>query len=450
MNKKKKLYAIGIGGIGVSGLTRYYLSQGWEVSGSDSTNSELIESLISEWCDIIIWSSQDRISDEIDLVIYTEAIPSSQWELLQAQKLWIKTLKYNLALAEVVNTHKLIAVTGTHGKSTTSSMVSKILLDSEEDFKSIVGTLLQEFDKKNYFGRGESSYFVIEACEHKEHFLAYKPSVGVITNIEYDHADYFKTPQDYVDAFEKFINNILPGGFCIINADDTNCKSLIWKRPDIHYILVRAETFSTIFPWENIESNIETYPEIVMQVPWKHILFDAKISYIVSHMIGVPEITSLESLESYRGVWRRMERLWTTKHGNILISDYGHHPTEIRTTLSAIKAWYRDKRLYVVFQPHQYSRTIELLDGFTTCFVDADTVVIPDIYESRDSDENKVAMNTDILVQSINHDNVINGEWLENTSELINTYDSKNPHSSVILLLWAGSVDTLRYKIKTD
>ena len=439
----KKLYCIGIGGIGVSALARYYLSQGWEVYGSDSTDSELIHSLQSEWCDIVIWSDKNRISESMDLVIHTEAIPNTQEELKKSHELWIKTLKYNDALWEVVNQYKLVAVTWTHGKSTTSSMISQVLKSSNEDFTSIVGTLLKEFEWKNFYTRWEKNFFVIEACEYKEHFLAYKPTVGVITNIEYDHADYFKTPESYISAYDKFINNIIPGGFCIINADDPQCKTLIWKRKDIRYVEVYNNYFS--LDWEKID-----FPEIVLHIPGEHILFDAKLSYIVWHMIGIDDITILETLEDYSWVWRRMERIGVTSNENILMSDYGHHPTEVETTLKAMKEWYPDKELFVIFQPHQYSRTIELLDGFVTCFSHADTLIIPDIYESRDSEEDKQKMSSKILSNAIQHPNVIDGQWLENTLKLIKEYDIKNPHSSIILLLWAGNVDNLRYKIKTS
>jgi len=450
MNQRQKIYFIGIGGIGVSALARYHLSEWYDVFGSDSTNSELIENLKNEWCNIIIWWDEHRISSNIKKVIYSEAVPLIQSELAKALELEIPTIKYNDALWEVVNTHKLIAVTWTHGKSTTTSMISSILKNSAEDFKSIVWTLLKEFDGKNFFWRWWTNYFVIEACEYKEHFLAYKPTVAVITNIEYDHADYFKTPNDYVAAYEKFIENIIPGWFCIINGEDTNCKTLIWLRKDIHYIIIKNNTFSTLFPGDTHESNIETYPEIVMHVPGEHILFDAKLAYIVSHMIGIPEVTALETLENYSWVWRRMEKIWKTENKNILMSDYAHHPTEIITTLSAFKSWYPDKRLYVIFQPHQYSRTIELLEGFKSCFIDADILIIPDIYESRDSDENKALMNTDIFVNSIEHANIHNGQGMENTLKLIEQYDWENPKSSIILLLWAGNIDNLRYKIKTS
>ena len=450
MNELKKVYLIWIGGIWVSALARYYLSEGFEVYGSDNTDSEIIQSLINEWCDIIIWWDDSRIDWSIKLVIYSEAVPTTQSEITQALSLGITIKKYNDALWDVVNTHKLIAVTGTHGKSTTTSMISQILKNSSEDFKSIVWTLLKELDGKNFYSRWNVNYFVIEACEYKEHFLAYKPTVAVITNIEYDHADYFKTPSTYVKAYEKFIENILPGWFCIINGEDENCKTLIWLRKDIHYITVKQDSFSTLFPGEINESNIEVYPDIIMHVPGEHILFDAKLAYIVSYLIGIPEIVSLETLEDYTWVWRRMEQIWNTKNGNMLMSDYAHHPTEILTTLAALKKWYPDKKLHVVFQPHQYSRTIELLDGFKKSFNDADILIIPNIYESRDSEEDKAIMNNEIFITSINHNNVVNGQWLENTHTLLEKYDTDNPNSSIILLLGAGNIDTLRYKIKTS
>jgi len=432
---KQKIYCIGIGWIGVSALARYYLSQGWRVYWSDANDSELIHRLQEEWCNIIIWADSKRISQNIDLVIYTEAIPPTQEELLKSHELNIKTLKYNEALWEIVNQYKLIAITGTHGKSTTTSMISQILKNSNENFKSIVWTLLKEFEGKNFYSRWEEkNYFVIEACEYKEHFLAYKPTVAVITNIEYDHADYFKTPQSYIDAYEKFIYNIVPGWFCVFDSEDPNSKLLIGTRTDIHYIDIQDFDF----------------PEISLNIPGEHILSDAKLAYIVGHMIGINDISLLNSLEDYSGVWRRMEKVWTTLHGNLLMSDYGHHPSEVQATLKALKDWYPDKKIYTVFQPHQYSRTIELFEWFKTCFLDTDILLIPNIYESRDSEADKQKMNTQLLVDAIKHDRVINGGGLDNTLLSIEKYDLEHPNSSIILLLWAGNVDNLRYKIKTS
>lgn len=460
MNKQKNIYLIGIGGIGVSAIARYYLSEWWAVSGSDSTDSTLIESLKDEWCDIIIGADAKRIGADIDLIVYTEAIPHDQEEFQRAQELGIEMQKYNVALSKIANHRKLVAVCGTHGKSTTSSLISLILKNSEVDFLSVVGTLLKEFWWKNFFRRTPKTpslilpskereqtiqsyeeYFVIEACEHKEHFLEYTPSVLVITNIEYDHADYFKTPESYIEAFQKMISKVVPGGFVILSTDDPNSQKLLWIREDINYIEVSDNVFS-------IGNQSQAFPSIEMGVPGEHVLFDAKLAYVVGHMAGISDDATLSTLRNYRGVWRRMEIIWDTKNRNTLMSDYGHHPTEIQVTLDALRKWYPDKKIFTIFQPHQYSRTIELLDGFKNCFWDSDTLIIPDIYESRDTEQNKAQMNTQILVDTINHPGVINGEWMKNTLKLIEKYDIKNPSSSIILLLGAGNVDNLRCEIE--
>lgn len=447
---QKNIYLIGIWGIGVSAIARYYLSKWWNVYGSDSTDSEIITSLKDEGCNIIIGADKNRITSNIEKVVYTEAIPRAQEEFHKAQELWLEMEKYNVALSKIANQRKLIAVTGTHGKSTTTSLISIIFKNSDVNFVSIVGTLLKEFDGKNFYQRSINSwenkhdeYCVIEACEHKEHFLAYTPSVLVITNIEYDHADYFSTPQQYIDAFEKLINNVVPGGFVILPENDSHANTLVGLRNDIHYIQVSRNSFT-------IGDATQFFPEIIMQVPGKHVLFDAKLAYIVGHMAGISDEDICTSLQNYTGVWRRMEIIGKTKWNNLLMSDYGHHPTEIEVTLQALREWYPERKILTIFQPHQYSRTIELLDGFKACFSGTDTLIIPDIYESRDTQENKEKMNTDILVGTIDHPDVHNGNGIKNTLQYINDYDTQNPDSSIILLLWAGNVDNLRYEINAS
>lgn len=444
--KSKKIYLIGIWGIWVSALARYYASLGYTIFGSDAHDSQLIHSLQSEGMDIIIGSDKTRITWDIEKIIYSEAVPFSQSEMKMGQDLWIPMLKYTQALWEVVNTHKLIAVSGTHGKSTTSSLIAQIFKNAGEDFSAVIGTLLKEFDGKNFFSQGEKEYFIIEACEYKEHFLEYRPLVWVITNIEYDHADYYKTPESYVDAFEKFIENILPGGFCIL-GEDKNSLSLLWKRKDIHYITVKDQNFEILSPGGEMQTF--PFPGITLKIPGEHVLYDAKCAYIAAHLAGISDEVILTTLREYSGVWRRMEIIGTTENGNILMSDYWHHPTEIGATLKALKSWYPEKKILLVFQPHQYSRTLELLEDFRTCFFDADTVIIPNIYESRDSEEDKKKINTEKLVSLIQHESISNGQGLENTLKLIEKYDSEHPNSSIILLQGAGNIDTLRYKIKT-
>ncbi len=273
--------------------------------------------------------------------------------------------------------------------------------------------------------------------------MNYKPFIGVITNIEVDHLDYYKDESDYTFAFEQFIENIRTWGYVILNKNDTNSKTLIGKRKDISYIIIDNNSYI-------IDNNTFELPKIHMKIPGNHILFDAHLAFIVWKILLLENEKLIKSLEAYNGIWRRMEKIGTTENGNILMSDYGHHPTEIIKTTQALKERYTNKKLFVIFQPHQYSRTIELIDWFKNCFNYCDTLIVPNIYESRDSEEDKKRMNGEIFVDKINHPNKYFWEGFESTLNIINDYDAENPNSSIILLLWAGNIDDLRYKIKTS
>jgi UDP-N-acetylmuramate--alanine ligase len=442
--QKDKIYIIWIGWIWISAIARYYLAQSYVVYWSDMNWSELIESLEKEWVNITIWENPEILDEDFSLVVYTEAVPETQSEIKRAKELKLNILTYPQALAKIANDKKLITIAWTHWKSTTTSLISLILKDSDNDFTSVVWTILKEFDGKNFYYRKdtwEKEYFILEACEYNRSFLNYKPTVWIITNIELDHLDYFKNLNDYINAFEEYINNIIPSWFAILNWEDENCKKLIWLRKDIKYIEVYENYFS--YNGQQI-----SFPIIDMKIPWKHILFDAKIAYIVWHLIGIIDQNVVKTLENYTGVWRRMERIWKTVHNNILISDYGHHPTEIRLTLEAIKMSNMDKKILTVFQPHQYSRTYELLEWFKNCFKNTDKLIISNIYKSRDSEIDIKKISTEKLVELINHPDKINWWNLENTLKLIQEFDEKNSWT-IIILLGAGSIDNLRYKIKT-
>lgn len=448
---QKKIYIIWIGWIWVSAIARYYLENWYQVFWSDKTNSQLIEKLQSEWCDIIIWEDKNRIDETFEKIIYTEAVSKTQSEFKKATELNLKIQTYPESLAGIANSKKLITIAWTHWKSTTTSLTSLVLKNSKENFTTVVWTLLKEFNWKNFFHRNDwnlkEQYFVLEACEYKRSFLKYKPFIWVITNIDLDHLDYYKDLEDYISAFDEYINNIISGWFAILNWDDENCKKLIWKRKNINYI----EIFDKYAIFTNIKwiSEIITYSEINMKVPWTHILYDAKIAYVIGHMLWIEDNDIIVwALENYTWVWRRMEIIWETENKNILMSDYWHHPTEIRLTLKALKDQNPARPILTIFQPHQYSRTYELLKEFKTCFYDTEKLIIPNIYESRDSETDKKKINTQKFVESIDHFDKINWEDFEKTLDLIKKWDKENKFW-IILLMWAGNIDDLRHKIKT-
>lgn len=442
----KKVYFIWIWWIWISALARYYNEIWWQVYWSDKVDSELISKLKSENIDIIIWQDPSRIDNSFDLIVYTEAIPETQSEFKQSRELWLTLLSYPEALWKVVNWQLLIAISWTHWKSTTTSMCSIMFKNTQKNFSSIIGTLLTEFDWKNFYHRQENDidkdkYFIIEACEYRESFLNYKPYISIITNIETDHLDFYKNEKNYFDAFRQYSENIKLGWFLIVNWQEENSRQLIWLRDDINYIEVFEEYF--LYNWQKI-----FFPDINLKIPWKHILYDAKLVYVVWYILKIDEKIIIDSLENYNGVWRRMEQLGQTKNWNIFISDYWHHPTEINLTLKSIKEKYIDKKIITIFQPHQYSRTIELLDDFWQCFWYTDMLIIPDIYESRDSEEDKRNMTVDILLSKINIDNKENWHWFKNTLDRILELDKEK--NIVFVIMWAGDIDNLRYKLDLE
>lgn len=440
----KKIYIIWIGWIWVSAIARYYLYKWWKVSWSDKVDSKLIQELKKEWINIIIWEDKNRIDNSFSKIVYTEAVSKNQEELKKAFDLKLDISTYAEELSRIANKKKLIGISWSHWKSTTTSLTSLVLKNSIFNVNSVVWSILKEFWNKNAFF-SDSDYFVIEACEYKRSFLKYKPYIWIITNIDLDHLDYYKDLEDYISAFEEYLWNIVPWWYAIINWNCENSKSLLWKRKDINYIIIEKDNYKIKdFSWE-IKKYL--FPEINMKVPWEHILFDAKIAYVIWVSLKIEEKYIIRSLENYTWIWRRMEIIWETKNKNILISDYWHHPTEIKLTLNAIKNKYKDKKILTIFQPHQYNRTIELLEWFKNCFLDTDKLIIPNIYESRDSEEDKKNMTTQIFLDNINHWDKLNWDWFENTINLINDYDIKNPAQCIIILLWAGDIDDLKYKI---
>ena len=439
----KKVYFIWIWWIWISALARYYNSIWYKVYWSDKVDSELIHNLKKENIDIIIWEDKNRIDNSLELIVFTEAIPENQEEYRQGKKLWIKTLSYPEALWKVVNNKKLISISWTHWKSTTTSMCSIMFKNTDKNFSSIIWTLLKEFWWKNFYHRQENKndseeYFIIEACEYRRSFLNYKPYISIMTNIEIDHLDYYKDEKDYIEAFRQYSENIKEWWYLIINWQEKNSRLLLNLRNNINYIEVFDEYF--IYYWQK-----EYFPEINLKVPWKHILYDAKLVYIVWKILKIEEKIIIDSLESYNWVWRRMEILWETNNWNLIISDYWHHPTEINLTLKAIKEKYVDKEIITIFQPHQYSRTLELLDDFWQCFLHTDKLIIPNIYESRDSQEVRNKINVDILLSKIEIQNKENWYWIENTFKRILELDKEK--NKVFIIMWAWDIDNLRYNL---
>jgi len=396
-----KIHFIGIGGIGMSGLAKYYLEKGHEITGSDLAFSEITDWLKKQGIKLFMGKhSSGNVADDVDLIIYSPAVSEDNLELreayqLQAKNQKVEILSYPQALGGLTKKHFTIAVTGTHGKSTTTSMIGLLLIKAGLDPTVIVGTKLKEFEDSSC-RVGNSKYLVIEACEHFESFLNYYPNIIVLTTIEAEHLDYYKNLENVIKGFKKFVANLEKDGTVIANKDDENTKKII--KDAIWYSLKDKE--------------VKEMREI-LKVPGEFNISNALAALSVARILKIKDEISLKALLEYKGSWRRFEENQITVNGKqiTLVDDYGHHPTEIKVTLKAAREKFPEKQIWCVFQPHQYQRTYYLLDDFIKTFKQApiDKLVIINIYDvaGREEKEIREKISSKKLVQAVNKDSVI-------------------------------------------
>ena len=308
-----------------------------------------------------------------------------------------------------------------------------MLKDSNIGGSTIVGTKLPQFNGTNLWIDTRSDWFAIEACEYKRHFLEYTPHVAVITNIDIDHLDYYKDEADYLSAFVTFIEQTHYA--VVLSMLDPGCKKLFHAvsaevRDRLKWYWVGMDSY-TLGDSEEV-----SIPHLTLKVPGEHLRLDANLAYVVGKLAGMPGEDRVRALEGFSGSWRRSEIVGTTKNGNIVMSDYGHHPSELKPTFKAIKDRYPERKLIVIFQPHQAARTRALLEDFATSFGDADEVFIPNIYLSRDTKEDIAFMTTDRLVSAISahQKNVRNVGSIAHAVECINELDAMNNEGYIFLI----------------
>jgi UDP-N-acetylmuramate--alanine ligase len=385
------IHIIGIGGAGMSPLARILLQQGKTVSGSDQQPSPVIESLRSLGA-IIRDGHLARNVEGADLVVASAAVRPDNPELAAAAQQGIPVIKGAVLLGELMVGRMAICVAGTHGKTTTTAMIAKILRDAGKDPSYVVGGEPLDLPSSGYHGLGE--YFVAEADEFDRRFLSLHPSVSVITSIEPDHPDCYPTPELLIEAFLSFVSLLPSDGWLVGCGDDQRVRTLgepLGAR-FISYGLSNGNTWTgTSISTNRGESHFHpvhagrALAEYTLKVPGEHNIRNALAALAVADLLGVEEETIRRSLASFSGVGRRFEVLGEAL-GATLVDDYAHHPTEIRATLAAARDRYPGRRIVAVHQPHTYSRLKALLPDFAASFEDADEVLILDIYASRETD----------------------------------------------------------------
>jgi len=383
-----KIHFIGIGGIGISALAQYHLGKGDEVSGSDLAKSKITEDLEKKGAVISIGPNSALNIKDYELVVHSPAVKSGNPEILEAERRGIKIMSYPQALGELTKSHKTIAVSGTHGKSTTTAMISLVLVEAGLDPTVIVGTKMKEFGDSN-FRMGNSDYLVIEACEHEASFLNYWPEIIVVTNIEEDHLDYYGNLDNIKKAFNDFVSHLKKDGI-LVKTEETEIGT---DRKTVNYSLKDS-------------SDVEKLKKII-KIPGEHNILDALAALKVARILNVDDEVSFSALSKYAGSWRRFEE--TELPGFTLIDDYGHHPTEIMATLKGAREKYPDKKIFCVFQPHQYQRTYLLFDDFVSTFKEVlekklvDKLFLIDVYDvaGRESKEAKEKVSSEKLAKAV-------------------------------------------------
>ena len=436
--KKLKVHFIGIGGIGVSALAKYYLENGHKISGSDLTSSEITETLEKQGAKVIIGKhteSNIKTKNLPDLVVYSPAVQSDNPELKAARKKGIKCLSYPQALGELTKQHFTIAVSGTHGKSTTTAMIGLLLVKAGLDPTVIIGTKLKEFGDSNC-RVGKSKYLVIEADEHFASFLNYWPKIIVITNIEKDHLDYYKNIKNIKKTFKEFISHLPKDGILIQNSK------------------FKIQNYNSKFKIINYDQQLAKKEKLkkILKIPGEHNIFNALAALAVAKVLEIPDKISFKVLSKYRGSWRRFEEK-NLKIKNLklkIVNDYGHHPTEIRVTLKAAREKWPKKKIWCIYQPHQYQRTYYLFKEFVKVFqrVPVDKLIITDIYDVAGREEKKIKekISAKKIVQAISNSSTI---YLP--KEKIIDYLKENlKGGEIVIIMGAGDIYNLSLQLTKE
>jgi len=438
-----RIHFVGIGGISMSGLAEILLKRGYAVTGSDLRESHITQKLRKKGAKVFIGHDSTNVQGA-QLVVHTAAVKEDNPEIQEARKRNIPVIDRATLLGQVMEAYPYsIAVSGTHGKTTTTSMLSTVLLRANLDPTILVGGELDAIGGNVRVG--SSPYFITEACEYVESFLHFKPYLAIILNIDADHLDYFKDIDHIYQAFTKFAHLVPQNGYAVGCIDDPLVAKLLsqlqcntvsygingpsdWKACDIHYSTQGTACFKAYYRGEYVG-------DVALSVPGKHNVYNALAATAAAHALGIPFEVIKEALADYRGTHRRLE--FKGKRGDVtIIDDYAHHPTEIKATLETVQ-YYPHNRIWCVFQPHTYTRTKKLFNLFVHAFKQADRLIITDIYAAREKDTGEIHSRD--LVKAIQQ----TGQpcmYLQTFEEIVDYLKDNISPGDIVITVGAGDV----------
>ena len=447
LRKYKNIHMIGIGGVSMSGIAEILKNWGFHVTGSDWAQSDITDKLISDGIHVCIGHNPQIVSQS-DVVVYTAAIKQDDPELVQARNLGIETVERSTFLGLITKAFEdTICISGTHGKTTTTSMVSMCFVEACKDPSIQVGATLKAIDGN--YRVGNSEYFIIEACEYVESFLKFYPKAEIILNIDNDHLDYFKNIENINNAFIKYVKLLPKNGLLVVNSDNNYCSELHKYTPakvvsygidneKANFIARNINFNKNGFPSFDVYYNNKFYSSIELSVPGSHNVLNALACISLCDSYGISKSDIKTALKKYTGAHRRFEFVGTFNDVNVY-DDYGHHPTEIKATALALKNKTYNKS-WVVFQPHTYSRTKNLLDDFAKALTYFDNIIITDIYAARET--NTYDISSKDLVDKIKQLGK-SAIYISDFNDIVSYLKSNVQKDDIVLTLGAGTVTNI-------
>lgn len=443
-----KIFFVGIGGIGVSSLAKLFFARGYKIEGSDKYVSEVTDNLEKQGIKIYIGHKKKNLDSDTDLLIYSPAVPVDTLERKRATKLGIKQLSYPEVLGLISNEKYTIAISGTHGKSTTTAMLGLILDNAGLNPTVIVGSKIKYPGWNENIKIGKEKYFVVEACEWRAHMLKLKPKIIILTNLEPDHLDYYKTFKNLKDTFKKYVKRLPQNGLLVYNADDKDCAEVA------KFAQCKTRGYS-------IKSGLG----FSLKIPGQFNIYNALAASTCASALRVKKGIIKKTLTNFKGIWRRFEIIKEDKHGYTrlpagrqkfipkitLVSDYGHHPTAIKKTLEAAKKRYPNRRLVIVFQPHHFERTRRLFKEFIGAFDLADFIILNEVYDvpgrpvHRQGREAAKKIGSSNLVKELKNRG-LSAVFTKNLKETKRAIIKNIKQNDVVLIMGAGDI----YKLSTE
>ncbi|MCG3138180.1 MAG: UDP-N-acetylmuramate--L-alanine ligase [Phycisphaerae bacterium] len=444
--RHRNVHLIGVGGSGMSGAARLLLQHGARVTGSDHQESPILQQLSGAGATIYIGHDHRNLADDAALVVISAAVPADNPEVLAARAKGKPVIKYSQLLGLIMKFKRGVAVAGTHGKSTTTAWTAYLGKQCGLDPSFVVGAEVTQLGGASAAGHGD--HFVVEACEYDSSFLNFAPQTAAVLNIDEDHLDYFRDLEHIIEVFSQFVAQVPDDGLVLLNQDDLATQRITaairgermsfgfhqqadWQASDLHWV--------DGLPSFVVRHHQQALGRVTLSIPGRHNVYNALAAMALAEHCGAALPDILQHVGSFTGAGRRLSYLGEC-NGVTILDDYAHHPAEIRASLAAVRQRYLPERLWVIFQPHQHSRTRFFLNDFADSFQLADEVVVPDIYFVRDSEVERQLISSRDLVERIQHQGHNQAHYIPNLQDIADFLAGQTQPGDVVITMGAGDV----------